>query len=135
MGLEVNRAFYRVNKMLHQSNVVELLQKWGVWLARRESNGLGYKQSSLNLLGAAPSSSCKVALLPYGVDEDEVFGAIDRAVCGLPKLYRLILLEEYCVGGLSAHKYKAIGVGKTSYFKYLGLAHGQICEQFLNRSA
>ena len=121
--------------MLNQSNVVEMLQKWGVWLSRREDHGLGYKQSSFNLLGAAPSSSSKVALLPYGVDEDAVFGAIDRAVCELPKLHRVIVIEEYCMAGLSADKYKAVGVGKTTYFKFLGLAHDQITSFFFNKAA
>ena len=127
--------FIRVYKMLNQSNVVDMLQKWGVWLSRREDHGLGYKQSSFNLLGAAPSSSSKVALLPYGVDEDEVFGAIDSAVCQLPKLHRVILIEEYCTAGLSQDKYKSVGVGKTTYFKFLGLAHDQIISQFLNKAA
>ena len=121
--------------MLNQSNVVEMLQKWGVWLSRREDHGLGYKQSSFNLLGAAPSSSSKVALLPYGVDEDAVFGAIDRAVCGLPKIHRVILIEEYCLGGLSADKYKSVGVGKTTYFKFLGFAHAQIVASFTYKVA
>ena len=116
--------------MLNQSNVVEMLQKWGVWLSRREDHGLGYKQSSFNLLGAAPSSSSKVALLPYGVDEDAVFGAIDRAVCGLPEVPRLILKYEYMLAGNQESKFKALGLSRNSYVMMLKTAHIKI-EQLL----
>ena len=43
--------------MLNQLNVVELLEKWALWSARREDNGLGFKSSSLNLSGAAARSA------------------------------------------------------------------------------
>lgn len=127
--------FIRVYKMLNQSNVVEMLQKWGVWLSRREDHGLGYKQSSFNLLGAAPSSGSKVALLPYGVDEDAVFGAIDRAVCELPKLYRLVLLEEYCCCGTNQVKSASLGVSHMSYAKYLNAAHKLLTENIVKQAA
>lgn len=116
-------------------SVIELLEKWGLWLARCGDHGLGYKQSSLNLVAAAASSKSSISLLPYGVDEGEVFCAVDRAVCSLPKLHRLILIEEYCRPGSSIDKYKSIGIGKTSYFKYLGLAHAQVEMNILNKDA
>ena len=126
--------FIRVYKMLNQSNVVDMLQKWGVWLSRREDHGLGYKQSSFNLLGAAPSSGSKEALLPYGVDEDAVFGAIDRAVCALPEIPRLILKYEYMRAGGQEAKLKALGLSRNSYVMMLKAAHSKI-EQTLFKQA
>ena len=127
--------FIRVYKMLNQSNVVDMLQKWGVWLSRREDHGLGYKQSSFNLLGAAPSSSSKVALLPYGVDEDAAFGAIDRMVCELPKIHRLVLLEEYYLCGTNQYKSASLGISHMSYGKYLNAAHKLLTENIVKQAA
>lgn len=130
--VDVKGHFIRVYKMLNQLNVVELLEKWAVWISRREDNGLGYKSSSFNLLGAAPSSGSKVALLPYGMDENEVFGRVDRAVCGLPKIHKLIIKEEYCECGLQTNKIASLGIGRKAYFMYLKVGHQLVEESFLH---
>ena len=128
--MDVKGHFIRVYKMLNQLNVVELLEKWAVWISRREDNGLGYKSSSFNLLGAAPSSGSKVALLPYGMDENEVFGRVDRAVCGLPEIPRMIVKCEYLHVGTEKSKCEFLGLTRNSYIKMLHQAEAKISVVF-----
>ena len=118
--------------MLNQLNVVELLEKWAVWSARREDNGLGFKSSSLNLAGAAARSASGVPLLPYGMDENEVFGRVDRAVCDLPKIHKLIIKEEYCEAGLQTNKIASLGIGRKAYFMYLKVGLQLVEEKILH---
>ena len=108
-----------------------LLQKWAVWLHKDADNGLGFKQSSMNLLAAASANVPKntARLLPYGVDESEVFSRLDRAVCQLPKIHRLVIVETYlhpC--SPPSDKFKELGISFNSYNKYLNTS----CQSLIN---
>lgn len=107
--------------------VVMLLEKWAIWSHKDCGHGLGMKASSMNLWCSASANVPKpsaISLLPYGVDENEVFGKIDRAVCELPKVLRMVVIENY----FYCHKplwdrFRDLGICKNAYYKYLKSAH------------
>ena len=59
----------------------DLLARWGFWRSVRDDNGLGYATSAANraMAGDANTGGTR-PLLPYGVDADSVFSAVDRVV-------------------------------------------------------
>ena len=119
--------FIRVYKMLNMS-VVELLQKWAEYSSKRADGGLGWKSSVLSAAGAAPSGGSYVSLLPYGLDESEIFCEVGIAVSKLPKIHKAVLEEEYLQIGLQVDKCKWLGISKDSYRKYLNAAHAGVEE-------
>ncbi|WP_107813548.1 molecular chaperone DnaJ [Neisseria sicca] len=115
----------------------DLLARWGFWRSVRDDNGLGYATSAANraMAGDANTGGTR-PLLPYGVDADSVFSAVDRVVMKeLPAFHREVLLLRYS-GGVG-DEYKKVSVEKAMaekcgccvrlFYKYLKDAKALLC--------
>ena len=60
--------------------------------------------------------------------EDHQSEIVDRIVCAMPLLRRLVVLQEYDAIGRRSDKEKRIGIGRYLYMANLEAAHAQIRE-------
>lgn len=106
----------------------DLLARWGFWRSVRDDNGLGYATSAANraMAGDANTGGTR-PLLPYGVDADSVFSAVDRVVMGLPRFHQEVLKVQYSDGFASRRdKLEACGCSGTSFYRYLSAAEAML---------
>lgn len=108
--------------------VDELLDLWARWRLKRD-DGLGYRASSLNALMAARlACEPRVSEIPYGVDGDGVFWAIDLLVCRMPEIRKQVVLAEYTQKG--SQEQKALRckppLSRRRFQNQLDLAHKQV---------
>lgn len=77
--------------------VDELLWQWAEWVDRRESNGLGYQMSSLNIQMA---STCSASGSPVGIDGrlEEFMSLVDVVLCQDVDAENKRLLDRYYRG-------------------------------------
>lgn len=116
----------------------DLLARWGFWRSVRDDNGLGYATSAANraMAGDANTGGTR-PLLPYGVDADSVFSAVDRVVMKeLPAFHREVLLQHYSKGSVSFKvKAEKCGCRVSSFYQYLSDAKSLVDVHLRNSEA
>ena len=112
----------------------DLLARWGFWRSVRDDNGLGYATSAANraMAGDANTGGTR-PLLPYGVDADSVFSAVDRVVMGLPRFHQEVLKVQYS-GGFATRsaKVKECGCSGASFYRYLSAAEAMLAVRLMD---
>ena len=70
----------------------------------------------------------RVSAIPYGVDKDGVFCAVDAAICAMPPVRRQVLLLEYTQRGTQEQNARRCNpvLTRRSFQNQLYLAHAQI---------
>lgn len=105
--------------------VEDVLDLWAKW--RFEHSG-GQANILYRLMRGIEPHPLKISDIPYGVDKDGIFCAIDAAVCALPPIRRQVLLLEYTQRGTQEQKARRCSPALTrrSFQNQLYLAHAQI---------
>lgn len=113
--------------------MIEVIEKkllaWGEWSVKRESNGLGYKTTSITRLMGVPGGDGDG--LPFDVDGEML--AVDRAVCSLPGYLKDTMVEVYQKGGLMKEHAQRLGIGPRALQLRIGGAHTLIQNRLWDR--
>lgn len=117
--------------------VDDLLARWGFWRSVREDNGLGFAASAANRVMAGDTNTGGARpLLPYGVDADSVFSAVDKAVMGLPRFHQEVLKVQYSDGfARRRDKAKECGCSGASFYRYLSDAEAMLAVRLKDSEA
>lgn len=110
-------------------DVDQLLGAWAEWRVRDESGGLGWKTSSLGRSGGGGGRQLAArTILPAGVDADAVMSAVDTAYCKLPVVQQVAVDAAFIWQGDEGDRLVRLGVGKTTYFKWVREAKAALTE-------
>lgn len=109
-------------------DVDQLLGAWAEWRVRDESGGLGWKTSSLGRAGGGGRQLAARTILPAGVDADAVMSAVDSAYCRLPVVQQVAVDAAFIWQGDEGDRLVRLGVGKTTYFKWVREAKAALTE-------
>lgn len=110
-------------------DVEALLGAWAEWRVRDEAGGLGWKTSSLGRSGGGGGRQMMArTILPTGVDADAVMSAVDSAYCRLPVVQQVAVDAAFIWQGDEFDRLVRLGVGKTTYFKWVREAKAALTE-------
>lgn len=109
-------------------DVDQLLGAWAEWRVRDETGGLGWKTSSLGRAGGGGRQLAARTILPAGVDADAVMSAVDTAYCKLPVVQQVAVDAAYVWRGDESERLVRLGVGKTTYFKWVREAKAALAD-------
>ena len=113
-------------------DVDQLLGAWAEWRVRdEEAGGLGWKTSSLGRSGGGGRQLAARTILPAGVDADAVMSAVDTAYCNLPVVQQVAVDAAYVWRGDESERLVRLGVGKTTYFKWVREAKAALADRLV----
>lgn len=84
--------------MMQVGDVLDLWAKWSFGYSGGQVNVIG------RLMDGIEPQPLRISAIPYGVDKEGVFCAIDAAICALPPMQRQVILLEYVQHGTQEQK-------------------------------